>query len=55
MDRDEVTVTITVSRAAYEMAARLAKDNDGPAGEFAGMMSADEYIERFVEIALEDR
>lgn len=52
---DEVAVTITLSQKAYEKAARLAKDKDGPAGELAGLMSAEEYIERLVEIALEDR
>jgi len=54
MERDEVKIEITLSRTAYEKAARLAKDKDGPAGELAGMMSAEEYIERLVEIALEE-
>lgn len=53
-DDDEVAVTITLSRNAYEKAARLAKDKDGPAGELAGLKSAEEYIERLVEIALEE-
>lgn len=54
MERDEVQVEITLSRTAYEKAARFAKDKDGPAGEFAGMMNVEEYIERLVEIALEE-
>lgn len=47
---DEVAVTITVSRSAYEKAARLAKTRTG----LAGLMSAEEYIERLDEIALEE-
>ena len=54
MERGEVKIEITLSRAAYEKAARLAKDKDGPAGELAGRMSTEEYIERLVEIALEE-
>ena len=54
MNTEDVTVTITVSRAAYEKAAKLANDKNGPAGELAGLLSADEYIERLVEIVLED-
>ncbi len=50
----EVTVTITLSRAAYEKAARLANDKSGPAGELAGLMTAEEFIEQMVEIALEE-
>jgi len=54
MSEDEVTVTITISRKAYEKAVTLSKDEHGPAGELAGLMSADEYIERLVAVALED-
>ena len=54
MSRDEVEITITISRAAFEKAARLANDERGPAGELAGTMTAEEFIERLVEIQLED-
>jgi hypothetical protein len=54
MSDDEVEVTITISRAAFEKAARLANDERGPAAELAGMMTAEEFIERMVEIHLED-
>ena len=50
----EVTVTITLSRKAYEAAERRAKDPHGPMGEMAGFVSATEYIERMVEVALEE-
>ena len=53
-NEDEVTVTITLSRKAYEAAERRAKDPHGPLGEMAGFVSATEYIERMVEVALED-
>ncbi|MFB9151659.1 hypothetical protein [Roseovarius ramblicola] len=53
-NEDEVTVTITLSRKAYEKAERQAKDPRGPMGEMAGFVSATEYIERIVEVALED-
>ena len=51
---DEVTVTITLSRKAYQEAEKRAKDPHGPMGESAGFISAEEYIERMVEVALED-
>ena len=51
---DEVTVTITLSRKAYETVENRAKDPHGPMGEVAGFVSATEYIERMVEVALED-
>jgi len=54
MSEDEIEITITISRKAFEKATRLAADKEGPAGELAGLMSAEEYIERLVEIALED-
>lgn len=54
MSEDEIEVTITISRKAFEKATSLATDEKGPAGELAGLMSAEEYIERLVEIALED-
>ena len=50
---DEVTVTITLSRKAYEAAEKRAKDPHGPMGEMSGFLSAAEYIERLVEVALE--
>lgn len=53
-NEDEVTVTITLSRKAYEAAERHAKDPHGPMGEMAGLVSATEYIERMVEVALEE-
>lgn len=53
-NKDEVTVTITLSRKAYEAAERHAKDPHGPMGEMAGFVSATEYIERMVEVALEN-
>lgn len=54
MSDDDVEITITVSRKAFEKAARLAKDEKGPAGELAGYLTTEEYIERLIEIALED-
>lgn len=51
---NEIEITITISRKALEKAARLAADKNGPAGDLAGLMTAEEYIERLVEIALED-
>ena len=51
---DDVTVTITLSRKANEAAERRAKDPHGPMGETAGFVSVAEYIERMVEVALED-
>ncbi|MGR3802020.1 MAG: hypothetical protein ACU0AY_00990 [Marinibacterium profundimaris] len=54
MEPDEVKIEITLSRAAYEKAARLAKDAGGPAGELAGLMTTEEFVERLVEIALEE-
>lgn len=54
MSEDEIEVTITISRKAFEKATRLAADPKSPAGELAGTMTAEEYIERMVEIALED-
>jgi len=53
-NEDEVTLTITLSRKAYETAERQAKDLRGPMGEMAGFVSATEYIERMVEVALEN-
>jgi len=53
-DEDEVEVTITISRRAFEKAARLAKDEKGPAGEWAEFLTTEEYIEQMVIIALED-
>ncbi len=53
-NEDAVTVTITLSRKAYEKAERQAKNPRGPMGEMAGFVSATEYIERMVEVALED-
>ncbi|MEN2991408.1 hypothetical protein WG926_24055 [Tistrella sp. BH-R2-4] len=52
-EEDEIDVTITISRKAFEKATRLAADKDA-AGDFAGLMTAEEYIEQLVEIALED-
>lgn len=54
MSDDEIELTITISRAAFEKAARLANDANGPAGELAGTMTAQEFIERMVEIQFED-
>jgi len=54
MRDDEVEITITISRAAFEKAARLARMERGPAAELAGMITAEEFIERMVEIQLED-
>jgi len=54
MSHDEVEIRITISRKAFEKAARLAKDEKGQAGELAGLMTAEEFIERLVEIHLED-
>ncbi len=51
---DEVTVTITLSRKAYEKSEKRAKDPYGRMGELAGFVSAEEFIERLVEIALEE-
>jgi len=53
-NEDEVTVTITLSRKAYERAERQAKDPHGPMGELAGFAPVTDYIERIVEVALED-
>ncbi|MEI4195909.1 hypothetical protein [Roseovarius sp. E0-M6] len=53
-NEDEVTVTITLSRKAYEKAERQAKDPRGPMGELAGFVPVTDYIERIVEVALED-
>ena len=54
MADDEVEITITISKKAFEKAARLSKDEKEPAGEWAGYLTTEEYIERMVEIALED-
>ena len=54
MSENEVEITITLSRKAFERAKLLAADKNSPAGEFAGLMTAEEFIERLVEIALED-
>jgi hypothetical protein len=54
MPEDEIEVTITISRKAFEKATRLAADKNGPAGDFAGQMTAEEYIEQLVKTALED-
>lgn len=53
-DEDLVTLTITLSRKAYEKAERQAKDPRGPMGELAGFVPVTDYIERIVEVALED-
>jgi hypothetical protein len=53
-NEDDVTVTITLSRKAYEAAEKRAKDPHGPMGDMAGFVSAAEYIERMVEVALDD-
>ena len=53
-DEDLVTLTITLSRKAYEKAERQAKDPRGPMGEMAGFAPVTDYIERIVEVALED-
>lgn len=53
MSDNEIEVTITISREAFEKATRLAADKDA-AGEFAGLMTPEEYIEQLVKIALED-
>lgn len=50
---DEIEVTITISRKAFERATRLAADKD-TVGDFAGLMTVEEYIEQLVKIALED-
>ncbi len=50
---DTVSVTITLSRSAYDRARAMADDPKGMAGELAGTMTTDEFIERFVEIMLE--
>ncbi|KPQ05926.1 MAG: hypothetical protein HLUCCA12_13150 [Rhodobacteraceae bacterium HLUCCA12] len=52
-EEDEIEVTVTISRKAFEKATHLAADKDA-AGEFAGLMTAEEYIEQLVKIALED-
>jgi hypothetical protein len=54
MADDEVEITITISKKAYEKAARLAKDEKGPAREWAEFLTTEEYIEQMVIIALED-
>tara|TARA_R110002124_G_scaffold121022_1_gene279331 strand:- start:335 stop:499 length:165 start_codon:yes stop_codon:yes gene_type:complete len=54
MSHDEIEIKITISRKAFKKAARLAKDEKGQAGELAGLMTAEEFIERLVEIHLED-
>jgi hypothetical protein len=54
MSDDEVEITITISKAAFEKAARLAKDEKGPAREWAEFLTTEEYIEQMIEIALED-
>ncbi|WP_041544913.1 hypothetical protein [Chelativorans multitrophicus] len=50
---DEIELTITLSKTAYERAAKMAQDADGIAGEFAGMLTTEEFIERYLEIMLE--
>lgn len=49
---DEIEVTITLSRAAYERAAQMAKDAEGTGG-LAYTMTTEEFIERYLEIMLE--
>ncbi|WP_298936854.1 hypothetical protein [uncultured Ruegeria sp.] len=49
----DVEIKITLSRAAYQNAAKMAQDKDGIAGELAGTMSTEEFIERYLEILLE--
>lgn len=53
-NENEVTVTITLSRKAYQAAGRHAKNPHGPMGEMAGFVSVTEYIERMVEVALDE-
>ena len=50
---DEIELRITLSKATYERAAQMAEDGDGIAGELAGLMSPEEFIERYLEIMLE--
>ena len=54
MSEDEIEITITISRKAFENATRLIAEDHGAGGEFVRLMTAEEYIERLVEIALED-
>lgn len=54
MSNDDVEITITISKKAFEKAARLSKDEKGPAGEWAEFLTTEEYIELMIEIALED-
>ena len=53
-NEDEVTVTITLRRKAYQAAERHAKNPHGPMGEMAGFVSVTGYIERMVEVALDE-
>jgi len=50
---DDIELTITLSKAAYERAAQMAQDADGIAGQLAGTMTTEEFIERYLEIMLE--
>ena len=51
---DEVEITITISRKAYDRAKAAAKDHKGPAGDWAEFLTTEEYIERVIEIHFED-
>ena len=51
---DEVEITITISKKAYDKAKVAAKDHEGPAGDWAEFLSTEEYIERIIEMHFED-
>ncbi|WP_165784559.1 hypothetical protein [Zhengella mangrovi] len=51
---DEVEITISISREAYEKAARMIHEDHGPGGQHVRFMTTEEYIEQLVETALAD-
>ena len=57
IENDEVEVTLTISRAAFERARELASEPDpriSVMGEYAGMLEVDEFLGRFIEAHLGD-
>lgn len=54
---DSVTVTLTLSRKAYEKARELGAEKDprrSILGEYAGLLTAEEFLSQFLETHLEE-
>lgn len=52
--KDEVEITITISREAFEKVKCHIAEDHGPGGQFVRLMTPQEYIEWLVETALEN-